>query len=204
MDQAWWEILLQHQAASPAPVLESLRLFVRRAVERGVGRLANNDAFIEDITQDATLRIVNNLSAFRGDCQFTVWATTVAVRVAFTELRHAKWKDVSLNRLLYGDQGGSVNSRFEPQSDQQPVAQTLVRTELIASLHRVMERELSDRQRMAIDAELAGMPMAQLAEKMSTNSNALYKLLHDARRKIKQGLLADGTTEAEVRSMLAG
>ena len=65
-----------------------------------------------------------------------------------------------------------------------------------------MQRVLSERQLTAITAELAGMPMQQLAEKLQTNPNALYKLLHDARKKLKQGLASIGITEQDVRITL--
>ncbi len=44
--------------------------------------------------------MLGGLATVRGDSRFTTWAVTVAVRVAFTELRRAKWQDVSLDRLV--------------------------------------------------------------------------------------------------------
>src|SRR5205809_4975431 len=53
----------------------------------------------EDFAQDATLRILSNLESFRGDSRFTTWATKVAVRVAISEMRRARYKDFSLDAL---------------------------------------------------------------------------------------------------------
>ena len=200
---SWSEVLLRHGEASPQAVIEALRLFVNRAVRRSIGgRRESDSAFIEDITQEATMRLLKSLHTFRGDCQFTTWATTVAVRVAFTELRHARWKEVSLNQLLGTDEGKS-GSRYEPVSNDDPADRDGDHEELISSLRQVMQRVLTERQLTAITAELAGMPLHQLAEKLRTNPNALYKLLHDARKKLKQGLADIGITEQDVRIALA-
>ena len=147
------------------------------------------------------MRLLKSLHTFRGDSQFTTWATTVAVRVAFTELRRAQWKEVSLDQLLGADDGKSV-SKYEPASAEPRSERESARDELVSSLRQVMERVLTERQLTAIRAELAGMPLPELAEKLQTNPNALYKLLHDARKKLKQGLAELGITAQEVRIAL--
>jgi RNA polymerase sigma-70 factor (ECF subfamily) len=45
---------------------------------------------------------------------------------------------------------------------------------------------------------LEGMPIAEVARRMGTNQNALYKLLHDARRKLKLRMEAVGLPPQEV------
>ncbi len=198
----WWGILLRQGESSPPEVIASLRSFVGRAIQRGFGgRRDCDEAFIEDMTQEATLRVLKSLGSFRGDSLFTTWATTVAIRVAFNEMRRARWKDVSLTRLLERPDGGST-SKYEPASEGDGPERGAIREELFGTLKQLIERDLTGRQRQAIEAELAGMPLAELAEKMQTNSNALYKLIHDARKKLKQGLLETGVTEQDVRSAL--
>jgi RNA polymerase sigma-70 factor (ECF subfamily) len=196
---AWWEVLLKDGESSSQETIEQLRLFVHRAIRRSIGGRRESDfAFIEDVTQEATLRLLKCLDTFRGDCQFTTWATTVAVRVAFTELRHRRWKEVSLDQLLSRD-GENAGSRYEPVTNPEVAANNQQREQLVASLQEVMQRVLSQRQLTAINAELAGIPIHQLAEKLQTNPNALYKLLHDARKKLKQGLADMGISEQDVR-----
>jgi RNA polymerase sigma-70 factor, ECF subfamily len=53
----------------------------------------------EDLAQDATLRVMNNLNSFRGDSRFTTWATKIAVRLAISDLRRARYKDFRLEEL---------------------------------------------------------------------------------------------------------
>ena len=66
-------------------------------------------------------------------------------------------------------------------------------------MHRVVETDLTDRQRQALVAELRGMPQAEIAAQMGLTRNALYKLTHDARQNLKRGLETAGIDGDEVR-----
>jgi RNA polymerase sigma-70 factor (ECF subfamily) len=174
---------------------------LREILRRGLGKALRHhpgadDAFLEDVTQDALLKVLGGLSAFRGESQFTTWAITVGVRVAFSELRRARWRDVSLDHLNESGEGPSAS--VEPSSSTQSE-----KDEVIALMHRVMDRDLTERQRFLLAAELNGVPQAELCERLGLNRNALYKLGHDARRKLKQGLLEAGVTEDDVREVFA-
>ena len=62
-------------------------------------------------------------------------------------------------------------------------------------LQRMIKESLTDRQRKAITAVMfGGMPLEEVARRMGTNRNALYKLIHDARLRLKKRLLAEGVT----------
>jgi RNA polymerase sigma-70 factor, ECF subfamily len=62
----------------------------------------------------------------------------------------------------------------------------------------MVDEELTDRQREAVVAVLLeGMPISEVAKRMGTNQNALYKLLHDARRKLKRQMQAAGLSPQE-------
>ena len=63
--------------------------------------------------------------------------------------------------------------------------------------------ELTEKQWTAVTAELHGMPLPQIAEKLGTNTNSIYKLLHDARKKLRSGLEAEGFTIDELREAWA-
>jgi len=63
----------------------------------------------------------------------------------------------------------------------------------------MVDEELTDRQReAAVAVILEEMPISEVAKRMSTNQNALYKLLHDARRKLKRRMEAAGLSAQEV------
>ena len=66
-------------------------------------------------------------------------------------------------------------------------------------VRRILAEELTDKQRQAMTAmALTGMPMEELARRMNTNRNALYKLIHDARLKLKRRLAQEGLSPEDL------
>lgn len=157
------------------------------------GRPGAND--VEDLTQDGLLKVLDRLDSFRGDSRFLTWATSVALRQAFTTLRKSHWKDTSLESL-------ELPPRSAPESER-PDAR-VEQTDLLDALRQAIDTHLTDRQRTLILAELSGMPSARIVEELNTNPNALYKLYHDARKKLREALLARGFSEEDVRAATAG
>lgn len=147
----------------------------------------------EDLAQDATLRVMENLSSFRGDSQFTTWATKVAVRVAISDLRRARYKDFSLENLTADGELSPVVSSLSMHTIPPNPESITERSDVLNRIDRAMQEALTDRQYRALVAvTLQGVPLEVVAEQMDTNRNALYKLLHDARRKLRTYLESQG------------
>jgi len=193
-----WLTALGNTAAADATAVAELREVLRRGLRRALtGRAAADDGFIEDMTQEGVVKVLGGLTTFRGDSRFTTWAITIAVRVAFTELRRARWRDVSLDRLV--EDAPARLPTAPPAEDSSPDARQAV----LAELHRVVATGLTDRQRQALVAELRGMPQAEIAAQLGLTRNALYKLTHDARQNVKRGLEAAGIDGEAVREAFA-
>lgn len=200
----WWDKLLSEGEAAPTEVIENLHLFVHRMIQRSFGRRRDCDAgFVEDVTQDATLRILKGLPTFKSDSRFTTWATSVAFNAAYSELRRAHWKDVPFDELLQTGRNRSA-SAHEPALAATDAEAAITRDKVFAALKEALENDLTEKQKFAVEAALAKVPFLEVARHLNTNSNALYKMVHDARKKLKRALLAKGITEEEVRSVLAG
>ncbi len=161
----------------------------RVLASRGVG-----DDVCEDFAQEALVRVRERLGTFRGDSRFTTWALSVATRLAFDELRHKRWKDVSFEALTQ-DASGPVT--FEPRAEASQ-EQGLARERVLGVLAEVLERGLTDKQRAVLAAELQGMPQAEIAAQLGMNRNALYKLAHDARKRVRAKLEEAGLSAADV------
>jgi RNA polymerase sigma-70 factor (ECF subfamily) len=149
----------------------------------------------EDLAQDATLRVIGNLDSFRGDSRFTTWATKIAVRVAISDLRRARYKDFSLDGLTANEElipstSNTVGNIPDPSPEE-----AAERAEVLSRISAALEEALTERQYKALVAvALRGVPLEIVAEQMNTNRNALYKLLHDARRKLRTYLESQGLT----------
>jgi RNA polymerase sigma-70 factor (ECF subfamily) len=162
----------------------------------GYGNVRDDD--LEDFAQEALLRILASLDTFRGESRFTTWAQKIAVRLALTELRRKRWKDVSLDELTLDEVGAEFLPRFTADPSAGPEQQAMQRV-LLEQLGRVMAQELTERQQRALVAVyIQGMPMEETARRMDTNRNALYKLLHDARQRLKERILQHGISAQEM------
>jgi len=150
----------------------------------------------EEVAQETLLRVLDHLSEFQGRSQFTTWVHTIAVRQALTELRRKRWENISLEELLE-NQENPPPARLT--ADPSPSPERLTeKAELARRVRRIIAEELSEKQRRALIAlAVQGMPMEEAARRLGTNRNALYKLLHDARLRLKQRLAAEGVSISE-------
>lgn len=189
-NEQWVEELRLAGAAGESAQL-ALRELVTGAVRKALaGRRALDEATLDDLVQVASLHVIQHLDRFEGRSKFTTWAYAVAVRAAFTELR----------RSTYRPSDDLANDGAdEPASDGTEPARWAEQDEIVEIMHRVIADDLTERQRKAILGELSGTSQEELLADLGINRNALYKLVHDARKKLKQGLGAAGICDDQVR-----
>lgn len=184
-----WLTHLRAEGPRQQAALGDLRNALLRGLRKALSTYSRaNDAFLEDAVQDSLLRILERLAQFEGRSRFLTWATTIAIRTAMTELRRHRWKDVSLDDVVEPAHRGSLkisNGSSEP-------ALRSERRALVGKMYEVIEQDLTERQRTALLAELKGMPQEEIARHLGSNRNAIYKLTHDARKRLKRGLEAAG------------
>ncbi len=180
---------LRSTDANYSDALTELRRIILAGLIRSLGARASVD-LLEDVTQDSILRILDRLDQFQGRSRFTTWAMSIAIRGAMSELRRRHWKHVSLEVVVV-ERSTETDAAVMMQS-------TSEQQLLIDAMHRVIESELTERQRDALTAELRGEPMAAIASRMGCNRNAIYKLTHDARKRLKRGLERAGHSAATV------
>jgi RNA polymerase sigma-70 factor (ECF subfamily) len=159
----------------------------------------SDPAFIplaEEVAQETLLRVQSRLDTFEGRSQFTTWVNKIAVHIALSELRRRRWKDVSLEVMMEEGEGHLAGLPVDPAPDPATAAE---RSDLLAQIDRLMREELTDRQRRALDAvAVRRLPMEEVARRMGTNRNALYKLIHDARLRLKRRMAEEGLMPGEV------
>jgi RNA polymerase sigma-70 factor (ECF subfamily) len=151
----------------------------------------------EEVAQETLLRVLNHLETFEGRSQFTTWVHKIAVRVALTELRRKRWENLSLDAL--------VEKEVSPpparlMADSAPGPESVVEGgDVLERLRRVIAEELTEKQRQAMIAvAIQGMPLEEVARRMGTNRNALYKLIHDTRLRLKRRLALEGLSVEDV------
>ncbi len=191
---AEWCRLVATPGAAGEAARRELRALMVSAIRRVLRARGAAEDLSEDLAQEAMMRVSGRLDRFRGESRFTTWALAIALRAAFDELRRARWKDVPLDALSVDETAGPPAEAVADRSPERATA----RERVLASLSAAIDRDLTERQRAVLRAELAGMPQAEVATRLAMTRNALYKLSHDARRKVRARLEAAGITAADV------
>ena len=183
-----------------AEALTDLRgLLLRGLAKSFQARGALDQASVEDVVQQALVHILDHLEQFQGRSRFTTWAMAITVRLAMSALRRKRWQDVSLESMTEPIERALALDRDDTTSPAQYAEQHA----MVATLRRLIDEALTDKQWMAMTAELGGMPLEEIARRMDSNVNAVYKLLHDACQRLKCGLETAGYTAEDVRSAFA-
>jgi RNA polymerase sigma-70 factor, ECF subfamily len=202
-DNQTWLADLRSEGAQRENALSDLRKIVLRVLPNALSRYLSPkdghfDAFLDDVAQETLLRVIDKLDTFEGRSQFTSWVYKIAIRIALSELRLRKWKEVSLDGLEEGTEPDQMPSERFASSDPNP--ETVVeQKDALAMVKQIIQEELTPRQRtimMAINVQ--GVPMDVVAHRMGTNRNALYKMMHDARLKLKHRLEREGLSPEEL------
>lgn len=160
--------------------------------------LASEEArqLAEDCAQEALLMIREKLGTFRGESRFITWATTVAIRILLGELRGRRWKEVSLEQSRIGEDLPAWPIEDSKSRDPE---RALQQDEMWTMLKGIIEKELTSRQRFVLIASVfQGMPLDLVADQLGTNRDNVYKLIHDARKKLKKSLIEHGITLGEI------
>jgi RNA polymerase sigma factor (sigma-70 family) len=183
-----------------AEAITDLRGLLLRGLAKSFrARGALDQAFVEDVVQQALVHILDHLDQFQGRSRFTTWAMAITVRLAMSALRRTRWQDVSLESMTAAIEGAPAWDSDDTASPAQHAEQHAI----VETLRRLIDETLTDKQWMALTAELGGMPLEEIARRMGSNVNAVYKLLHDARQRLKRELAMTGYTAEDVRSAFA-
>jgi RNA polymerase sigma-70 factor, ECF subfamily len=146
----------------------------------GLPHLRGND--LDDIANqaadDALVSVLARLDSFRGASRFTTWAYKFALLEAAVKLRRRAWqgREVPLEPETWSLFSSAA---LEP-------GESAEQSELLETLQLAIGEVLTPHQRRVLVAlALNGVPIDVLAERLSTTRGALYKTLHDARRKLR-------------------
>jgi RNA polymerase sigma-70 factor, ECF subfamily len=173
-------------------LLRGLRAALSNRIHRDL------DHIIEDFVQDGMIKIMDNLDTFRGESRFTTWAQKIAVNSAFTELRRRRWQDLSLQEMIEDQEGNEFTPAILTDPNATPEEQS-TRRAMLEFVQKMIDEELTERQRQALNAVIFNeIPMDEVARRMNTNRNALYKLLFDARQNLQRKMTENGFTPQEV------
>jgi RNA polymerase sigma-70 factor, ECF subfamily len=135
---------------------------------------------------DALVAVLRKLHTYRGDSRFTTWAYKFALLEAAVRLRRRPWIGRELPLEADGWAQLPDDRRLSPAGEAES-------SELIHAVRDAIAEELTPHQRAVLVAlTLNDVPIDVLAERRGTTRSALYKTLHDGRRKLRARLAKDG------------
>jgi RNA polymerase sigma-70 factor (ECF subfamily) len=196
--EAWLEALRASGAVREQAISDLYGLLLKAArfeMRRRSAALSHvRGEELEDIAtqaaDDALMAVLSKLDTYRGASRFTTWAYKFALLEAGVRLRRRAWqgREVVLEPEAwpsFADDGASAQEMLE-------------RSELLGALKIAIQTALTVHQREVFVAlALNQVPIDVLAERLGTTRGALYKTLHDARRRLREELAAAGYTEAD-------
>jgi RNA polymerase sigma-70 factor (ECF subfamily) len=186
--------------AGPAPAAERLAAekelhgrLVRIALAEVRRRAASTpvtgpelDDVAHEAAADAMLAILAKLGDFRGESRFMTWAYRFVILEVSSKLGRHYWRHAAPS--LDAAQWELLPDRLGLDPEQHATAAAI-----LAEIRRVTERELTGHQRRVFVAIVVdGIPLDALAARLGLQRNAIYKVMFDARRKIRAALVAKG------------
>ena len=168
------------------------------------GGLAREDILqrAEDCAQEALIAILNHLADFRGDSKFTTWAYKFAINIALMTARRERWKNISLDQFSSSEDDTLFEWLQQDRSPGLAPDRSVLQDEIGSLIREAIEHELTDKQReVLILMVFHEVPMDEVVRRLGTNRNAIYKMLHDARSKLKSSLQARGFEVGETLAL---
>jgi RNA polymerase sigma-70 factor (ECF subfamily) len=159
----------------------------RRAALPAVGA-AELDDLVQQAADDALVAVLSRLDSFRGASRFTTWAYKFAIYSTAVTLRRRAWRDreVTLAPELWD---------LVPDRGEQP-QQQVEDGELRAAVRSGIAALTPHQRDVLVAVALEQVPIDVLADRLGTTRGALYKTLHDARRKLRAHLAGQGLLPA--------
>jgi RNA polymerase sigma-70 factor, ECF subfamily len=140
-----------------------------------------------EAANDALMSVLSRLDDFRGASRFTTWVYKFALLEASVKLRKRAWqgREVPLEPETWGL---FASTWVEPD-------EAVEQSELLSTLQTAIDDVLTPHQRCVLVAlALNGVPIDVLADRLGSTRGALYKTLHDARRKLRSHLEGQGVS----------
>jgi RNA polymerase sigma-70 factor, ECF subfamily len=144
------------------------------------------DDIAHQAADDAMLAILAKLGDFRGESRFTTWAYRFVILEVSSKLGRHYWRNPPV--ALDAAQWERLPDRLSLDPERHAAA-----AGILAEVRRVVDEEMTAYQRRVFTAIVVdGIPLDALAAELGVRRNAIYKVIFDARRKVRRALAANG------------
>lgn len=201
-NQEWLEALQSDDAVVRDEAASELQDRLRRSIFKQFLGKGLTGSCIDDVVQETSFRILNRLHTFRGDSQFSTWATAFAIRTGMEMLRRGFWSPRTASDFFTANDEVDLAALWKSLA---PSPEAVVeQAEVLEVMTRAMNELLTPRQRCALLQKLQGWTVSQIQAELGTTRGAVYKLTHDARKKLKQALEEAGFDGDTIQNLFSG
>lgn len=196
-----WVRALAAEGAGHADACERLHTALLRVARAELWRRRERHDLrgpeLDDVAQqaadDALMGVIRKIGSFRGESRFTTWAYSFVVLEVSSALGRHFWR---APRVVLETEGWE---RLPDRLGIDP-AQAAEASDLFAAVRHIVETGLTPHQRRVFTAlVIRGVPLDALVVELGTNRNALYKTMFEARRRLRERLVAGGFVNGTVR-----
>jgi len=199
-DSATWMEVLRADSPGHQDALRQLHALLLRAARAELARRSGRTRVVgqeaEDLahqaTDDALVAILRRLPEFRGESKFTTWAYKFAILEVSSKLGRHFWASRT-DVVLETEQWEQLPARFGAGPESAVEA-----ADLVNAVRDAVETNLTARQRdIFVALVVDGVPLDALVVELDTDRNTIYKVMFDARRKIRAILATNGYLEGK-------
>ena len=180
----------RERVSAEARLHEMLLRIARSETRRRNASLRISGPELDDLAfqaaADAMMAITGKLSTFRGESRFTTWAYKFVILEVSGKMGRHFWRERGVS--FDAEDWDRLPDRFGLHPAQEAEGR-----DLAAALRSAVDEELTERQRTVFVALVVNeVPLDALIVELNTNRNAVYKMMFDARRKLRAALVAKG------------
>jgi RNA polymerase sigma-70 factor, ECF subfamily len=186
-----WLVELRSEGPDRNAAIARLHALLLRAARFEVFRRAEGRSprELQDLAvqsaDDALVAVLAKLDHYRGESRFTSWAYKFALYEAAAASRRRNWR---AREIPVEPEAGVLTASSAAGPEDEAGAR-----ELLSAVRKAIDETLSEHQRRVLLAvTVEGVPIDVLAERLGTTRGALYKTVHDARRKLRSKLAEQG------------
>jgi RNA polymerase sigma-70 factor (ECF subfamily) len=181
--------------AAAGRLYEILLKIARSECHRRRGQLRLAGSEVDDLAHqaaaDALVAITRKVEEFRGESRFTTWAYKFVIFEVSTKMARHFWRTPAV--AMEAADWDRLPDRFGLDP-----AEASEWRGLVEVIHRSVDEVLTERQReIFVAIVLEGVPLDALVAKTGSNRNAIYKMLFDARRKLRASLVTNGYLDSD-------
>ena len=200
-NEAWIRDLTCHDCPQQRQAFEELSRLLFRVARHTLAPAGMQD-LAEGCVQETWVVILRDLGRFHGESRFTTWAIGILLNKCREAIRKRRRETLTDFTVAYrGQELPLLEALGDPEAHDPELS--AARKELAGVVEEIICQKLTRRQRIAlVNIALVGRPVQDVAETLGTSRNNVYKILHDARKKLKRELENRGYAWEDVQRLL--